>query len=172
MRVVDNVDLCQGFVITGKISGITKYTTSIGWKFLNHTKKCYKHFTSSVSWAEARHLCQYNFPNKKGDLASVPDQVTNDFLDKILSGVTKGVLIGGYKDPVNGQWKWSDGTPFSWPPNSIQDNQDRELAVLRTNYKVDKNGPGVWKDSLVSRSASYVCQYEAGRKIIDERSLS
>ena len=132
-----------------------------GWKFLNHTKKCYKHFNSPVFWEEARHLCQNKVPNKDGDLASVPDKITNDFLNEILNGISRGVLIGGYKDSVNGQWKWSDGTPFTWTANFIQD-LNNELLILRTNYRVIEHGVGTWKDTKTISSAAYICQYDAG----------
>ena len=64
------------------------------------------------SWPQARKTCQVYVP-ANGDLASVPNSATNDFLRK-LSAVpgAEFVWLGGEK--TGGVWQWSDGTPWGF----------------------------------------------------------
>ena len=85
-----------------------------------------------------------------GELASVPDKDTNDFLS--YAEVTGGrrSWIGGQK--VDGEWTWSDGTPWdfeNWLPGQ-PDNSDNRQAYVSINFgRVEKwdddywDGPGV-----------------------------
>ena len=53
-------------------------TCDSGWTLSASTGRCYKMMTSRISWAEARAHCQGLGTN--GDLASIPDQETNEII--------------------------------------------------------------------------------------------
>ena len=59
------------------------------------------------SWTEARQFCTDN----GADLASIPDEETNDF---VLSLISSRTFIGGVLDSSSGAWTWTDGTLFSF----------------------------------------------------------
>ena len=66
---------------------------SLGWTYSDHTKRCYKHFSELKTWTAARAFCQAQTPHS-GDLASVSDQDTNDFLTTLTN---ETVWIGGFQ---------------------------------------------------------------------------
>ena len=105
----------------------TKYNIYLGcaggWVYNSLTKKCYKDFDEALTWDAARASCQAQI---NGDLASVPDEATNEFLkDKFTQG-----WIGGHLDS-NGDWAWSDGTPWGYTSWS-SGNPSRFSAVKRS----------------------------------------
>ena len=95
----------------------------IGWhQFIGN---CYK-YTENIfdSWTEARNFCTDN----GGDLASIPDEETNDFLLSLISSRT---FIGGVLDSSTGAWSWTDGTLFSFTKwASHQPSGERRQYVL------------------------------------------
>ena len=149
---------------------ITDDKCAPGWTFLAHTKKCYKYFESvtAVTWAEARHLCQTVVTDNTGDLVSVPDQITNNFLfNQFLLGDTREVFIGGYRDSKDGPWKWSDGSSWSWTANFVKTHQDKDQSVLRFT-----DGSVVWTDTKISWPYKrYICQSNAGTSLEIEKTF-
>ena len=68
-----------------------------------------------MNWVDARKFCKKQ-ANKKGQLATIHDQYTNDFLVSLTSDLTDGYTswIGGYKLEGEGQaWFWSDWSDWS-----------------------------------------------------------
>ena len=62
-----------------------------------------------MAWQEARQHCQYA---SGGDLASIPDEDTNGFL-QTLTLEKANVWVGGHRSNDNGEeWVWSDETPW------------------------------------------------------------
>ena len=59
---------------------------------------------SSINWANARIKCW----KLQGELASVPDQETKEFLTNLGNKVEH--WIGGQKN--EGNWTWTDKTPW------------------------------------------------------------
>ena len=136
---------------------ITFSDCASGWTFFAQTGKCYKYITSEVSWTEARTTCQTTVP-ANGDLASVPDSATNDFLANLTES-TKFTWVGGHQDQSS-TWVWSDGTPWeyvSWystQPGNERGNED---------YLVIKQS-GTWWDGQVNglpgNVPGFICQYQ------------
>ena len=59
-----------------------------------------------------------------GNLASIPDQDTNEFLISMMDFNPDGfVWVGGRPD-----WQWTDGTPFTYK-NNLQTECESELSV-------------------------------------------
>ena len=132
------------------------YTVSAGcapgWTPFEHTGRCYKLLTGAVSWAAARSVCAEH----QGDLASVPDQVTNDFLSSLS---TASAWLGGSAADSAG-WTWSDGTPWghtNWSPGHGQPHNqagDQDYLVL-------EQSSGLWYDE--GNPEQFICQYEPGK---------
>ena len=119
-----------------------------GWPYFNW--HCYKYIKEPFnSWKEARAHCSSN--GGYGDLASVPDQKTNNFLVSLISS---RAFIGGSQDS-SGQWSWTDGSPFTfthWAPgNPSGDGKVLEMV----------NEDGTVNDLPDSAQRSAICQQNA-----------
>ena len=126
-----------------------------GWTSFGHTGYCYQYFPTLKSWNASRRFCQSVAPpGKQGDLASVGDHFTNNFLSSLTS---KDVWIGGYKDAIYG-WSWSDGTRWrynAWSrgkPNNGGGNQHH----LAFNFQ---SSLGDWNDANVNTEKGFICEY-------------
>ena len=139
----------------------------LNWTKSEHTGKCYRLFNWGKNWDDARSYCQNpggGQPN--GDLASVPDMETSQFLATLAGS---NAWIGGKKGS-DGEWKWSDGTPWAFeywgsnqPSNTLGHNEDH---MVLTND--DPNDPGRWKDTngYGTVKKSFICQYVPGKEHI------
>ena len=113
-----------------------------------------------MSWTEARTQCQTIAPYN-GDLASVPDQATNDFLTTLTTEVA---WLGGNDLESEGVWIWTDGTPWSfesWNSGEPSNGGGNE-SFLELNYA----NVGGWNDApldamdLTYPTGGYICQYK------------
>ena len=88
-----------------------------------------------------------------GDLASIPDQTTTDFLKEKIAFI-QGTWVGGFKDIATGVWKWMDGTPFSYDNWAVkQPNGDGNHIELQPWNKM-------WNDLEEYTEKHYLCQYD------------
>ena len=128
------------------------------WISYSPTGGCYKHFPTWLPWDEARRFCQENVPYNVGDLASVPDAGTNDFLKTLVQDAY--VWVGGFLE--NSTWHWSDGTP--WGYTHWFEGQPNNKDGLQTHvaFNVDKT-TGQWNDANKEDEKSFVCHYK-GKK--------
>ena len=113
---------------------------SPGWTYFPNTARCYKHFPESIMWVEARNFC-LSLPNI-GDLVSIPDQATNEFLTTLSTDIS---YIGASDAETEGTWKWTDGTPWSfenWGPGEPNNNGGPQMYGT-INYQ----GVGLWDDA-------------------------
>jgi len=131
-----------------------------GWE--SYTNKCYKKYNeneSDISWMNANFNCN----NKRGQLASIPNEETNDFINVNVLAFERA-LIGGFATgqvPNPDLWTWTDGTIWSYM-NWAQDRPnnfggDLELC-LDTNGIQDNIGK--WNDIVCHEmhAISYICQ--------------
>ena len=72
------------------------------------TDKCYTLSKVTTSWDDARKACQ-GTPGAKGDLATVADQETMDFIENSFKSISS-TWIGGEK--ISDEWSWADGTAY------------------------------------------------------------
>ena len=91
-----------------------------------------------------------------GDLASSPDNQTNEFLTTLTSEYT---WIGGYRSPKgSNSFHWTDGSPWkftdwaSGQPNNIGGDQN-SVAI---------NWAGQWWDNADYLEYPYICQMSTG----------
>ena len=115
------------------------------WIYSYQTNKFYKRFWDSVTWDKGRNSCQKECNN--GDLASIPDQTTAEFLNLNFGG--DDAWIGAeYK---SGFWSWSDGTQF------IYTNWITGLNLNQPGYGVQLK-TGKWENIDKSKSKNFICQ--------------
>ena len=118
-----------------------------GFRLFAHSGKCYKFFDEKLSWDEAEHKCNSEW----GNLASVPDEETNAFLDSLAP---KRGFIGGYLRS-DGTWAWSDGSPWiftKWragEPNNHGGEEDVIELIGSAWFDVPANHP---------YDRGYICQ--------------
>ena len=128
--------------------------SSLGrYSYLSHTNKCYKFFNGKASWTAARTSCAA----KGGELASVPDKTTNDFL---ITLTTLPSWVGGYR-LIEGQdiWGWTDGYAFDYS-NWASRHQAKENGRQKYILLNIEGGLGKWDDGQDTEDVTrgYICQ--------------
>ena len=115
------------------------------WQFTYHTNKYYKRFGDESTWDKGRNSCQKECDN--GDLASIPDQTTMEFINSNFGG--DNVWIGAEYN--SGAWSWSDGT------NWIYTNWNEGLDSDKSGFGVELSFGG-WKKTDKSTLKNFICQ--------------
>ena len=119
-----------------------------------------------MSWEDARSYCQENVPYNIGDLVSIPDAATNDFLQTLIQDAY--IWTGGFLD-ANSSWVWSDGTPWDFT-NWLEGEPDNGDGV-QTHVAFNVDSTGRWDDEFVGSEKSFLCHYK-GKKLFDNNNLS
>ena len=134
---------------------------SDGGTFSDHTKRCYKYYATPLPCTEARTQCADD--NSDGDLASIPDQETNELVMSLLPQYGT-YWIGGTDAVSEGVWQWSDGTPWSYT-NWRRGQPDNDMGGQHHLYI---SGPsegevhGQWSDQQdegANNRFMFICQY-------------
>ena len=126
-----------------------------GWTLFEPTGKCYRIYRDLKNWNEARRTCQEEGQN--GDLASIPNQETNDFI--LSLDLRYKTHIGGHDYDEEGVWKWSDGTPWqykNWDTNQPSNVGGRDYLAI---WQVIS---GKWINEQGSGTKQFICQYKPG----------
>ncbi|XP_065107446.1 ladderlectin-like [Paramisgurnus dabryanus] len=112
---------------------------------------CYKFFSQQVEWATAEIKCQMNGAN----LASVRSKVQNELLKTLITG-DKSTWIGGHDGETDGQWLWTDGSPFdftSWCANEPNNYEGKPESCLEMHWSSSR----CWNDRLCNSTAGFIC---------------
>jgi len=122
-----------------------------GWE--PYKNKCYKKYSpeTDISWMNANFNCN----NERGQLASIPNEETNDFIKNHFG--KESTYIGGFATrqvPDPDSWAWTDGTAWSymnWHPN-----EPNNIAV--DEHCLEWNGE--WNDlpCYWLSTYRYICQ--------------
>ncbi|XP_016141947.1 galactose-specific lectin nattectin-like [Sinocyclocheilus grahami] len=102
-----------------------------------------------VNWITAERNCQ----SFDANLASVHNKIEQDLLLSLLPSSSTRCWIGAHDGEQEGQWVWSDGTPYdftywgSGEPNNLGTENCGEL-----NWSSNR-----WNDSPCSTSLGYIC---------------
>ena len=119
-------------------------------------------FRVYTPWAEGEQDCIL----QGGHLVSVHSQ---EEYDAVLSVVKYdwGVWIGGSDQAREGEWSWTDGTPWGWskwapadmPPDlkTFPQNTSGANCLIQRTLLYPPTGLGFWVDVLCSDSHQYVC---------------
>ena len=109
----------------------------------------------SLTWPNARKKCL----DVQGELASVPDQETKEFLTKLGNKVSH--WIGGQKNGEN-IWTWTDGTPWNnefWLPDEPNNEKEMINGIERNQTVINQQESGLWDDKAPEASMlGYFCQ--------------
>ena len=136
---------------------------SPGWTYFPNNAHCYKHFSATKTWINARSYCR-SLAQTNGDLVSIPDQATNQFLTTLS---TDNSWTGASDAASEGSWTWSDGTPWgyeSWLQGEPNNSGDQDYGTIN-HY-----GAGLWDDLQGTYHKPFFCQYDLGEKL--QKSLS
>ena len=113
---------------------------------------CFKQFTDSKSWPEARQICKEN----SAELASIPDEETQSMVWSEIEYQTPGLFwTGGFKNLFDDEWEWSDGEYWykkgeNWAQNEPEADRGNCLAMLSSSG-------GKWGAVGCSERLSFVC---------------
>ena len=115
---------------------------------------CYKFYDSHDTWAAARKKCQTAADDKHGDLASVPDNKTNQFIRSLAK---KRSMLGGLIDEDN-NWSWADGTFWKYEQWAVKQPSGGEEKYL----ELFDPESGDWNDVAAEydHPHGYICQYK------------
>ena len=124
------------------------------------TGGCYKFFDLLLTWEDARAYCQDNVPYNVGDLASIPDAGTNDFLQNLIQDAY--IWIGAFRDE-NSTWVWSDGTP--WGHTAWYDGQPNNGGGIQTHVAFNVDSSGQWDNEHKGNEKTFLCHYKGKIKL-------
>ncbi|XP_059189846.1 galactose-specific lectin nattectin-like [Centropristis striata] len=114
--------------------------------------RCFRFFWRTLAWVDAEKHCI----SVGGNLASVHNADENAFLrDHIetVSGARRHTWIGGSDGEREGQWLWSDGTPFDYARWSIgEPNNYGYEHCVEMNW-----GGNYWNDNRCYHHKHFVC---------------
>ncbi|XP_059355386.1 ladderlectin-like [Carassius carassius] len=119
-----------------------------GWK--NFGVRCFKFFPQTVNVITAERNCQ----SLDSNLASVHNKMENDFLMSLLPPSSTHSWIGAHDAIQEGQWVWSDGTPYdytNWCSGEPNGGGAENCVVINYSSNV------CWVDITCSTSAGYFC---------------
>ncbi|XP_059372730.1 ladderlectin-like [Carassius carassius] len=128
-------------------------TCQYGWT--NFGSRCNKFIFFQETWITV----ERNRIALHANLASVHSEQENDFLLGLLPSSTTQCWLGNQDAVEEGQWLWSDGTPYDYSnwcsgePNNLNVENCGEL-----NWAVRKQSSDhCWNDESCSNSMGYVC---------------
>ena len=105
-----------------------------------------------ASWAEAKQRCPQFHP--AAHLASSGSELENDFITHMHSG-TETFWLGGTDSDEEGNWTWTDGTPFNytkWESYEGAGGIKQNCLAIRLSYY------GYWYDYECFDSYPYICE--------------
>ena len=120
-----------------------------GWTPFVHTGMCYKLNPWGATWKTARNFCR----DKDGDLVSIKDQQTNEFI--VSLGHPWGAYMIGGHDETEGEWKWSDGSHWVYSNWNTGEPNNKNGAE---DYLVIQGSGGKWADVGENSKAWFYCQ--------------
>ena len=144
--------------LTGTFSSCIILVCENDWVSYSATGGCYKFFDLLLTWEDARAYCQENVPYNVGDLATIPDAGTNDFLQNLIQDAN--IWIGAF---LNTTWTWSDGTPFEYI--NWHENEPNNGGGIQTHVAFNVDSSGQWDDEYKGNEKTFICHYKGKNKI-------
>ena len=120
-----------------------------GWQeYVEYSAQRTKLYTEKKSWAYAEAHCQW----EGGHLASIMSQEDQQEVKDVVNG-QKYTWIGGNDMTKEGQWMWSDGSPWAYS-NWEKGYKNRG----KTDNCVQLFEDGLWGDGRCGYTNPFVCQ--------------
>ena len=131
-----------------------------GW--IGKGKSCYKLFTSSKTWENAKKECE----KWHAGLVKVESREENDFIKTKLLPTDKeeNYWIGLSDSDNENDWKWTDGTRLdldgykNWRGNEPDNHNGNEDCVVIVRISTDPYHYGKWSDISCSLERKYICE--------------
>ena len=125
--------------------------TIFDYRYFPHNGKFYKAVTygGGITRNDANNECRA----EGGELASVHDDETTEFLDSLRK--IRSYIGGEY---VNGKWTWSDGSPWdyeNWRPG------DPSNPLYERYNEMVHNGEWNSEDNIIGYNNGYICQKDS-----------
>ncbi|XP_016118361.1 ladderlectin-like [Sinocyclocheilus grahami] len=119
-----------------------------GW--INFGVRCYKFFSQGVNWITAERSCQ----SLDANLASVHSKLENDLLLSLLPSSTTHSWLGVHDGEQEGEWTWSDGTPFDY---NNWCSEEPNNAGVENCVDISWTTNRCWNDLPCSYQIGYTC---------------
>ena len=133
-----------------------------GWTYSEHTDLCYKQVLAKTKWKDSMHVCKSESSTPSANLASIPDQLTNNFLSVLTKGESS--WTGASRTP-NGNWTWSDNREWTgftnWGPGEPIINEQTTEIYMLLNWP--GFNPAKWKGMNEDHKAYVLCQYDLSK---------
>ena len=134
-------------------------TCDEGWE--KHGNHCYLWVTKKMNWTAAEDFCQ----EEGGHLASVAAKETMDFVNAGLASRGLGyVWLGGNDIAKEGDWKWTDCTPWEltfWAPGEPTNSHGYEDCLYHRRQYNNWNDGHCWVpwgvDHLATLCSKKIC---------------
>ena len=128
-----------------------------GWSKYNSS--CYWAVFDQVDWVEANNGCQQLHP--AAHLASSGSASENNYIGDLHyeTNSYKYFWLGGSDSDEEGNWTWTDGTPFNytkWSGSEGSGGTSQNCLAMDTYYSSSYNG--YWSDFECFDSYSYFCE--------------
>merc|ERR1712227_494473 len=130
----------------------------------SQSNKCYRYFAEKKTWEDSR-TYRINIAEKEGNLASITDVGTNNF----ISGFSNTLMwIGGQKNSsqLDG-FGWSDGT--SWDFTSWNPSEPNNFAAACV--EIAGGNEGKWNDGSCNNLRTFVCQQPSKEISVQDEKL-
>ncbi|XP_052089254.1 C-type lectin domain family 10 member A-like [Mytilus californianus] len=133
----------------------TQKTECPSSNWLIYENSCYLFVTSSLDWFGAQHYCR----EYDAKLAEIETEAEDNFIRRIIAEAYSEQLfwLGGRDDDVEGSWKWSSGTSFTYTKwNSGEPNDNTNVNGYVQDYLMtNANG---WFDHESHNAVNYICE--------------
>ena len=113
-------------------------------------------FSVQVTWDQARTSCRCQYG---GDLLSVTSAEESQWVvSNPLTVASGNVWIGLSDYAVEGDYKWEDGTTFSWTNWLSGQPSDGDSTDTMQDCVVVRQLDGTWADNDCATTKEYLCQ--------------
>ena len=164
LQVEIHLHLVKYIIVFEKVLDIFIYVLLLvlrcneGSVYFHQTEKCYILRTTKKSWSTARTNCQEKL-GRDGDLASIPNEATAQFIMKNFKLSTARVWLGGQRT-ASGPWTWSDGSKWSYENWYPGQPNEVESGGASTYLSPDNQEDQRWFDATESPDDYFsICQY-------------
>jgi hypothetical protein len=116
----------------------------------------YKYFAERVTRHQARKRCE----DMGGYLVCVETPEERRFIETLIGeGADEGIWLGGTDEPLEGRWRWVNGSPLAYtnwflgePDNGTSDKPEHYL-------RMEPRQQAKWRDAHASVPGGFICEW-------------
>ncbi|KAJ8036026.1 Galactose-specific lectin nattectin [Holothuria leucospilota] len=130
-----------------------------GWQ--NYDQSCYKLIEEELSWDEASAYCIENSPYNYGHLATIHNDLENDFITYVvLKGDKVRTWIGANDKKEEGTFDWYAHNRELFFYSNWKDGEPNNAYDDEDCVEINRGGLGKWNDCKCKRTLRFVCEVE------------